>query len=260
MAERLSTGMRNWILGGGSYREALDDCVMKIYSGTAPSSADSAVTGTLLVTITKSSGTVSTTERSTPDRWAVTIPGTHATGTYILTVTVDSTAYTCTYDAATEPEGHAANTNIAQGLARKVRESCNQVFAIADADTVLYIQGRVSGLTVTVADGGGTVTITGLSNIAAGARSDALYFGLPASGSMSKATADTWSGLVAATGVAGYFRIVRPDDDGTLSTTARRLQGNCSTSGAELNMSSTSLTVSTTHTVDAYTITQPAEE
>ena len=131
MTERLSTGMRNKILS--MKREIMDDFVRKIYTGTAPTDADDAATGTLLVTISKSSGTVDSNERSIPGRWSVTIPGTHAAGTYAVSITTaDSvTATTCTYDTS-DPEGHASNDAIAKGLARKIREGCSQVFAIAE--------------------------------------------------------------------------------------------------------------------------------
>jgi hypothetical protein len=259
MTERISTGMRNWILA--MKRELLNDCVMKIYTGTAPSSADDATTGTPLVSITKSSATVSTNERSTPGRWSVTIPGTHAEGTYAVNITTaDSvTATTCTYTTA-DPEGHADNNAIAKGLARVINETCQQVFAIAEgANSKLYIQGRVGGLDISaVADGGGTITIVTFSEIEVASRSDALCFALPASGAMSKST-DTWSGTIASSGVAGYFRIVRPDDTGVLSTTEKRLQGAVATSGAELNIGNTSLTATETHTVKTYSLTEPAE-
>lgn len=261
MAERISTGMRDWILA--MKRELLSDFVRKIYSGTSPNSADDEASGTLLVTITKSGGTVSTNERSTPGRWSVTIPGSHAEGTYAVNITTaDSvTPTTCTYNT-TDPEGHADNNAIAKGLARKIRETCPQVFAIAEgASSKLYIQGRVGGLDISaVADGGGTVTIApgNFSEIEVAARCDALCYGEPSSGSMSKST-DTWSGTVGNSGVAGYFRDVLPDDDGLESTTQKRLQGSISTSGAELNMSNTSLTATDPHTIDDYSLTEPAE-
>lgn len=44
-------------LTGGSLKDIFKDSVLKIYSGSQPASADAAVTGTLLCTITVSSGT-----------------------------------------------------------------------------------------------------------------------------------------------------------------------------------------------------------
>lgn len=258
MAEKVSTGMRDWILA--LKRELLDDVMIKVYSGTPPDDADDAVSGTLLVPVTKSSGTVSSNERSYPGRWSVTIPGSHVAGTYAVIITVDSTAYTCTY-TTDDPEGHASNDDISKGLARKIRETCPQVFAIAEgANSKLYIQGRVGGVDVAnVVDGVGTVTIVTFAEVEVASRADTIQFAKPSSGSMSKST-DTWSGTIANTGTAGYFRIVRPDDDGTESTTQKRLQGAISTSGAELNLpGGLTLTATETHTIDDYSITEPAE-
>lgn len=62
---------------------------------------------------------------------------------------------------------------------------------------------------------------------------------------MVKPSAATWGGATAA-GVAGYWRLVAAADDGTLSTTQARIQGTCgSTSGADLYMSNTTLTLDT---------------
>ncbi len=60
MAWRLSTGTRNGLLnlaanGGGGLAELLKAGIIRIYSGTQPASADDAVTGTLLCTITGAS-------------------------------------------------------------------------------------------------------------------------------------------------------------------------------------------------------------
>lgn len=53
-----STGLRNFMLSSGSLKQALDGKVIKIYSGTAPASADAALGGdaVLLATISVSDG------------------------------------------------------------------------------------------------------------------------------------------------------------------------------------------------------------
>ena len=51
MAIQLSTGLRNALLDTGSIKGTLDLGFIKIYTGTAPASADDAETGTLLCTI-----------------------------------------------------------------------------------------------------------------------------------------------------------------------------------------------------------------
>ena len=56
MALRLSSGLANYIAEHGGLKQALHNGQLKIYSGTQPSNADAAPTGTLLCTITDASG------------------------------------------------------------------------------------------------------------------------------------------------------------------------------------------------------------
>jgi len=137
---------------GGSLKEVFMDGVIRIYSGSAPATADAAVSGTLLVEISVSSGTF--------------VHGTAANG---------------------------------------------------------------------------------------------LEFGDSASGIIAKASAETWSGVASATGTAGYFRLLgNPTDNGALSTTLPRIQGSIGTSGADLNMTSTTITSGATYTIDTFQLTLPA--
>ena len=63
MAAKYSTGIRTLLEGGMSIREALDDFIIKVFAGSAPSDADQAEGGaSLLNIITKASGTVDATE------------------------------------------------------------------------------------------------------------------------------------------------------------------------------------------------------
>lgn len=78
-----------------------------------------------------------------------------------------------------------------------------------------------------------------------------------ANGSVSKTLSEVWSGVNAATGIAGYYRFVTATDDGTLSATQYRLQGNVATAGAELNLSSISLTSGATQTIDYFVYSRP---
>jgi len=137
-------------LKGGSIKELFKDSVIRIYSGSQPSSADLAETGTLLVTITVSSGTFT----------------------------------------------------------------------------------------------GGAVT-------------NGLELGTAASGIIAK-NSDVWSGAAVATGTAGWFRWYANDYTTGASTSAVRMDGAIGTSGAQLNMSSTSITSGATTTIDSWQITVPA--
>lgn len=74
---------------------------------------------------------------------------------------------------------------------------------------------------------------------------------------LSKAPAEVWSGVNAATGTATFFRHVAAGDDGTLSTAAPRVQGEVGVAGKELNLSSVNLVNGATQTIDYYSITAP---
>ncbi len=78
-----------------------------------------------------------------------------------------------------------------------------------------------------------------------------------AAGVAEKTIAEVWSGVNGNTGTATFFRYVAPGDDGTLSTSQPRLQGSVGVSGAELNLSSVSLTSAATQTIDFFNIAQP---
>ena len=53
MTVRLSTGLRNAMAGATGFAGALETGVIYVYTGSQPATADAAVTGTLLGTITK---------------------------------------------------------------------------------------------------------------------------------------------------------------------------------------------------------------
>lgn len=92
----------------------------------------------------------------------------------------------------------------------------------------------------------------------AGAFDNGLEFGDAADGAISKASGETWQDTGIAAGTAGWFRFVgNPTDDGSASTSLPRLDGSVGTSGADLNMSSTSITVGATYTIDSFTLTLP---
>lgn len=143
MAYKLSTGLRNAMLDGSSFREALALGFVKLYNGTPPATADAAATGTVLCIV--------------------------------------------------------SNNN----------------------------------------------TGTGLSLDPASA------------GTINKATSQAWNGVVVAGGTATYFRYVENTDDGTASSTQKRLQGTCGNSGADMNMTNVNLTVGAIQTVDAASFTLP---
>lgn len=76
-----------------------------------------------------------------------------------------------------------------------------------------------------------------------------------ASGTLTKAAAETWSGTAVDTGTAGWFRLIGPGDGGGSSTTDERLDGAVATSGAELNLSSTAIVSAAVQTISTFSLT-----
>jgi hypothetical protein len=256
MAEKFSTNLRNYLMGEGSFRKCFEDGAINVYSGTAPDSPDDAVTSTLLLRITKASGTLSANERSTAQLGLITI-GSHALGeTFIINVTVDGVGPTSHTYTNTPDAGGVADVAV---LVARMLNDIPQLDAIASgSDGNLFIKSRIDGQAFTIADGGGTGTISVItSSVVAAVRSDGIQFGVPVSGVISKEAGNTWSGVVLVSGTAGYFRLVTPSDDGTESTTQSRVQGVVSTSGAEINAASAVLTKDAVIVMSSLTVTFP---
>ena len=87
-----------------------------------------------------------------------------------------------------------------------------------------------------------------------------INFDAVVAGTLSKKAAEAWSGVNGATGSAGWFRFYTNDQDtGAESGGDKvRFDGAVATSGAQLNMSSTSLTSGATTTIDSFDITLPS--
>lgn len=76
-------------------------------------------------------------------------------------------------------------------------------------------------------------------------------------GAIAKNASETWKGVNANSGTATFFRHVAPGDDGTASTTQRRLQGTVGTSGADLNLSSIILAAGADQLISFYNASLP---
>lgn len=73
---------------------------------------------------------------------------------------------------------------------------------------------------------------------------------------LAKAPAEVWAGDPAATGTATFYRHVGAGDDGTLSTTQPRIQGQVGP-GHEMILATNVFTVGVNRELDFYTITLP---
>lgn len=245
MALKLSTGLRNYLLSTGSLRKAFEDGVIKIYTGSAPATADLAPTGTLLCPVTIGSGTVSTDETNEGKITVFTVTGANTS----TTVTLAGVAYNVNSANAT-----LTTAVLAIMLAQKINKLSPDCIAVASGTgATLNVMSRIEGVTfATVA-----TLNTSLSDNIAITREQTLQFAVAADGAIAKA-AEVWSGTNLDTGTAGYFRMVTSGDLGTNNATDIRIQGSCNTSGAELNMSNVSLVTGATTTIDTFSITLPS--
>ena len=94
--------------------------------------------------------------------------------------------------------------------------------------------------------------------LTAGTATNGLNFGDPGSGAIAKSASEIWSGAASTTATDGWFRFYANDLTTGASTTAARFDGSVSTSGAQLNMSSTAITAGATTTIDSFVVTMPA--
>lgn len=254
MTLRLSAGLRNFILSGGSMKEAMTGGKLKIYSGSQPSTADAAPTGTLLATITDNSGAHTQEVRATG---TITLSGSSGSITAVTVNSLPVLGETINFD-----------TDLATTAAALAE-------AINEYRSVPRIEASASGAVVTLKAPPGVgaaangwvvdstcVTLVGTDvNMASGVTSaNGLKYDKAAAGVMDKHDSQTWSGVAAASGTAGWFRLEGPVADSLALDSAEaqfRIDGAVSTSGAQLNMSSTSITSAATQTITSFPITLP---
>jgi len=135
----------------------------------------------------------------------------------------------------------------------------NKALGTADVKTILTLCkiAIYSGAQPANADAIATGTLLATISLAGGATG--LSWEAPAAGILAKAIAEAWQGTAVATGTAGWFRLYEATDDpATASTVLARFDGSVSTSGAQLNMTSTAIVTDAVQTISAFTYTQPA--
>lgn len=92
----------------------------------------------------------------------------------------------------------------------------------------------------------------------AGSPTNGLTFAAAADGAVSKSGVWSFNGVAA--GTAGWFRLKGNalDNDG-VSTTLPRLDGSIAVSGADMNLSNISISVSSPNTIDSFSFQIPAQ-
>lgn len=104
------------------------------------------------------------------------------------------------------------------------------------------------------------VTGTLLSTISVSGGGTGLSLDTTAAAGVLAKSAAVWSGAIVATGTAGYYRFSAAGDTGASSATEERIQGSVGMAGADLNLSSTALTINASlsaQTIDYFVVSLP---
>lgn len=143
---------------------------------------------------------------------------------------------------------------ISTGLRNAMLDTASLKGAMTGA--LIYIYGGTVPAAANDADTGATLLCT----ISTGGDGTALALeAAAAAGVITKETDDTWSGEVTTAGTATFFRMKMPADDGSSSTTLKRIQGTIGLAGEDMNLSSTSLLLAAVQTIDYFSVAIPAE-
>lgn len=256
MPLRLSTALRSAIAAQGSLADILRGGKIQIYSGAQPATADTAPSGTLLVTLTDNSGAHTAEVRATG---SVALTGGGSGSVDTLTVDgfeIMGSATSFDTDLATTAQKIVDKINAnPRNLLWRATRSSQTINIKARRGFGALANGLVVASTVT------TITKTD-TNMSGGVSSaNGLLFNEGASGVLTKKTDQVWSGVAVATGTAGWFRFLPAEADSGATDSSEvdeRLDGTCSTSGAQMNLSSTSIVSGATQTLSSFSATLPA--
>ncbi len=250
MTIRLSTGLRNNLVGAVGLSASFAGGTLEIFSGTQPISADSAETGTLLGTVSIASATwVQETSASA----TLTIGGSAGS---VNTVTVGALniipSGAVVFNTDTTVTAAALAAAINRNGIYTATSSGAIVTVLAPAGTGAAHNGLALASTVT------TMTATSSGNITGGVAATAgLQWGDPSAGTVGKS--GVWSFNGSNNGTAGWFRLkASAADNRLLSTTLVRMDGSVAVSGANMNLSNISISTGAPTTIDSFTVTMPA--
>ena len=249
MAFRFSTKLRNLILSGAPSRRT-----SVILTGTGIAAVDG---GSSPDSFTDTGNGFVTAGFSVGDAVLVTgFAGTGAVNNGKIFTLLSVAAGTITVATGSlEAETEGATVTIVQVVGNSLRD----IFK----DGILEIY---SGTQPTSADAAKTGTLLakitlGSGAWVAGAPANGLEFGLASAGVIAKET-PVWSGTGLVAGTAGWYRLyANATDAGALDSSYEypRIDGSIGTSGAQLNASSTSISVGATITIDSFQITLAEE-
>jgi hypothetical protein len=247
---KLSKAARNKMLNGWSFAQLFHGGKLLIYSGTEPTNPEDAPSGTLLATISDNSGALTSEVRATG---TISITGTTGTMTAVTVNSVSILGTTVPYNTSATQTA----SDLAAAINKTNKATKYEASASGAVVTLTAPPGAGAQVNTHVVATGGITTTT--ANMASGVDSaNGLKFGVPAAGLIQKDSGQTWSGVAGNTGTAAYFRLLPATaDSGAADSTESqvRLQGNIGTSGAALNLGSTSIVSAATVAVNGCSLT-----
>jgi len=255
MALKISVGARNFMAGIGSFKDAFQNGRIEIRTGAQPATAEAAVTGTLLCTITSSS-LAHTAE-------------VFSSGTVTLTGGAAGSVDTLTVNSIDILGGavpiKTSLTQTAADVAAQINNFHSTEEYVATSSGAVITITAIPGMGATpngyvVASTVTTITKTDANMSGGVAPVNGLKFGYAAAAVIQKLASQVWTGVNAASGTAGYFRLYgSAADAGALDATGTviRLDGAILTAGAEMNMGNTALVATATTTISSFPITLP---
>lgn len=251
MSAHVSTGLVNYLQMKGNLKRFLQGSIMLIYAGTQPAAADNDIGGaTLLNTISLNSGSFT--------------PETVATGTVTLTGGASGSVNTITVNGEDVMGGAVTFDSSLSQTATDIAAQINQngesgyTASATGAVVTLYAPLGKGALVNTQTVSATLTTITAsYANMSGGVTEvNGLTWGLSLAGVLSQS--GVWSGVGAANGTPGWFRIVRNPSDATgATTTLNRLDGTISTSSADLNINPNVSTIGVTLTIGSFSVQNP---
>ena len=287
MSLRFSQGVVNNLAVGNGWGDVIKGGTCVVYSGSQPTTADQAATaGTELVRFTIGSGALTAETRAafkitltgaTGNVSALTVGGVSIIDLTALPVfsTVAALVTSCISSinsSWTYPDYYAvpAGTTVGSVTYGTIDTASFYVIAPKNAGTALNsltVVCTVASGTAPVINAGSSTTVGGAGGTVGVANTNGLYMTYPAvAGAITKA--GTWSGTASQTGTAGWFRILCTPNYDTgltnLSTTSddakliMRIDGTIGTSGADMIVTSTTVTSAVSQTVTTFTLTVPS--
>jgi hypothetical protein len=246
MAARFSTGLRNKMTGANSYPKNLYSATTISFgdgTGTGGNdqildSANGLVTAGFVVGDYVTNASASTTNDASGLKALVVAAG---------AIDVAAGSFS-TEDAATAGRVILGAGMNGGSLDELLRDGVIEVYSGAQPSDADSAETGTKLLRVTLASGAFTP----------GSPTNGLNLGTAASGAVSKESAEVWSGVGLAAGTAGWFRFYSNAYTTGASTSAVRFDGVCGVGSGELRLSSLSVAVGATITVDSGSITQPA--